>query len=252
MGTCLVHDPNRCRDPPPENLTSTMCDVGFSQLGLVCELVNVHSLPPSESDNGFKAITTHRSDTPRSDQATTYSDTDEVSSAIHTPRIPEQWGSEVTYQGELLGQMKHGTGVMRMKRCLYNGDFRYNVMHGNGALDCDDGRHFQGQFQDGMFHGFGIMTLRDGDAYCGQYVQGKKHGTGTLMWRDGRRYHGQWIVGKRHGIGAYTNARGTTRRGLWQMDLPLHWEKPNSGQDPESEARAANMPHDNESLMGLL
>lgn len=135
---------------------------------------------------------------------------------------------EVSYEGTFLGNLKHGTGRLRMSGCTYDGDFFNDQKHGNGVLTWDDGRQYRGQFESGKFHGAAVMTWPDGRKYCGQYSEDRKHGDGTFSWQDGRRYQGQWVMGKRHGIGVYTNAKGLTRTGMWQMDRPLHWDNPSS------------------------
>lgn len=135
---------------------------------------------------------------------------------------------ELSYEGDLVDDMKHGLGKLRMQGSTYEGDFKKDVKSGQGILTWDDGRQYRGQFEENKFHGSAIMTWPDGRKYSGQYLEDRKHGEGTFSWQDGRRYQGQWVVGKRHGVGIYTNAKGLTRTGLWQMDRPLHWEAPNA------------------------
>lgn len=171
--------------------------------------------------------------TPHSDQATFCSQDSDQESDSPQAQAALQWGKEVTYTGEFLGSMKHGSGYLETDQCVYDGEFRCDLMNGNGTLRNVDGLCYSGQFQSSAFHGFGTTTVRQGDAFCGQFVESKRQGTGTFMWRDGRCYHGQWISGLRHGVGTYTNARGSTRRGLWHMGLPMYWEPP----DPEMEPR---------------
>lgn len=146
-----------------------------------------------------------------------------------SPRPPDErkqdaGPAEISYEGERVDGMKHGTGRLRMSGSTYEGEFRTDHKHGQGVLTWDDGRQYRGQFEEGKFHGSAVMTWPDGRKYCGQYIEDRKHGEGTFSWQDGRRYQGQWVVGKRHGIGVYTNAKGVTRTGMWQMDRPLHWE----------------------------
>lgn len=134
--------------------------------------------------------------------------------------------TEISYEGEYLGAMKHGVGRLRMNGNTFEGEFRNDLKHGEGALTWDDGRQYRGRFEDGMFHGHATMSWPDGRKYCGQYSEDRKHGEGTFSWQDGRRYQGQWVAGKRHGVGVYTNAKGLTRTGTWQVDRPVQWAAP--------------------------
>jgi len=139
------------------------------------------------------------------------------SSPRDSPRPPDErkaegaGPSEISYEGERLDDLKHGTGRLRMAGSTYEGEFRKDQKNGQGVLTWDDGRQYRGQFEDNKFHGSAVMTWPDGRKYCGQYIEDRKHGEGTFSWQDGRRYQGQWVVGKRHGIGVYTNAKGLTR-----------------------------------------
>lgn len=148
---------------------------------------------------------------------------------------------EISYEGDLLDDMKHGHGRQRMQGSTFEGDFKNDVKSGQGVLTWDDGRQYRGQFEDNKFHGSAVMTWPDGRKYSGQYIEDRKHGEGTFSWQDGRRYQGQWVVGKRHGVGIYTNAKGITRTGLWQMDRPLHWEAPNAASNFQND-RSMNPP----------
>lgn len=142
------------------------------------------------------------------------------------------------YEGTYLGTMKHGTGKLHMTSCIYEGEFLNDFKHGNGILSWDDGRLYQGQFEYAKFHGAAVMTWPDGRKYVGQYAEDRKHGDGIFSWQDGRKYDGQWVGGKRDGIGTYTNAKGLTRRGIWQMDRPLQWDAPYTS-PPVSDAAPA-------------
>jgi len=145
-----------------------------------------------------------------------------------SPRVDEELpkDTEISYEGEYLGAMKHGLGKLRMNGNTYEGGFRHDLKHGEGVLTWDDGRQYRGSFEDGMFHGHATMSWPDGRMYCGQYIEDRKHGEGTFSWQDGRRYQGQWVAGKRHGVGVYTNAKGLTRTGTWQVDRPVQWAAP--------------------------
>mmetsp|Transcript_63185 Transcript_63185/g.142765 ORF Transcript_63185/g.142765 Transcript_63185/m.142765 type:complete len:288 (-) Transcript_63185:107-970(-) len=167
-----------------------------------------------------------------------------------TPRTPrsssrtegDPSSSEVCYEGGYLGNMKHGSGWLRMEGCTYAGGFRHNSKHGRGTMSWDDGREYCGQFDHGRFQGSAVMTWPDGRRYCGQYVDDRKDGFGTFSWQDGRCYQGQWVSGKRHGVGTYTNAKGLTRKGAWEMDCPVAWDAPPPGSLEEARERLKARP----------
>ncbi|CAE7543349.1 AP3D1, partial [Symbiodinium microadriaticum] len=54
--------------------------------------------------------------------------------------------------------------------------------------------------------------------------EGEMHYEGTYLGT--MKPAPQQVAGKRHGIGTYTNAKGFTRRGTWQLDRPIKWEEP--------------------------
>jgi hypothetical protein len=151
--------------------------------------------------------------------------------------------TEISYEGEKMDGMKHGAGRLRSKGMTYVGDFQEDQKHGVGTITWDDGRKYEGHFEDDSFHGSATMAWPDGRKYIGQYVMGKKNGSGCFSWPDGRKYTGQWIAGKRHGIGVYTNAKGFTRKSLWQMDRPVRWDT----SDPKGSTNLLGTPHTAES-----
>lgn len=164
----------------------------------------------------------------------------EFSTPRETPRTdPEEGGGgkleEVSYEGPLVGGLKHGHGTLRSAGSTYNGQFEHDRKHGQGTLLWNDGRCYSGQFEQGKFHGVAVMTWPDGRTFDGQYARDRKHGEGIFSWSDGRRYQGQWVCGKRQGVGVYTNAKSITRRGWWQNDRPLHW-------DPVDDTQASTAP----------
>lgn len=96
------------------------------------------------------------------------------------------------YEGQWIhgenGPLRHGSGVLFMDNCFYDGQFQYDDFHGQGVLTWDDGRKYSGQFQKGYFSGQATMVWDDGRVYSGQYCNHNKHGNGVFTWPDGRRY----------------------------------------------------------------
>lgn len=153
----------------------------------------------------------------------------DIGGEFKTPRLSARGvgmigATELSYDGEYLGTMKHGYGTLQMAGSKYEGQFFKDQKHGSGVFTWDDGRQYRGGFEDNQFQGFAVMTWPDGRKYKGSYVEDQKHGEGTFSWPDGRRYQGQWVSGKRQGVGMYRNAKGLTRRGTWEADRPIQFE----------------------------
>jgi len=225
-------------------------DAGVGGAAVVPPLYGMKALQ-QQNDKNFNGGASSPQASPRFEEVSHTTPRGSVPSELPTPgasprdspRPPdEKTGGgpvELSYEGERLDNMKHGTGRLRMQGCTYEGEFGQDLKHGQGVLTWDDGRQYRGQFKENQFHGSAVMTWPDGRKYCGQYVEDRKHGEGTFSWQDGRRYQGQWVVGKRHGVGVYTNAKGLTRTGMWQMDRPLHWE---AVKPPAEQVRPAELP----------
>lgn len=144
-----------------------------------------------------------------------------------------QWEDGSFFFGTFVDGKKHGRGswVDAAGNFMHEGEWRDDVMHGEGVQTWADGEVHEGQFRKGRFSGRGKTAWttrvaapsapaaeRGIASYEGQYSGGEKHGEGRFTWPDGRTYEGQWHRGKRHGNGTYTNSLGETVVGNWKAD----------------------------------
>ena len=86
----------------------------------------------------------------------------------------------------------------------YVGEWKENMMHGQGTYTMPDGTKYVGEWKDGKFHGQGTYTFPDGQKYVGEFKDGKEHGQGTHTFPDGQKYVGEYKDCKFHGQGTYT------------------------------------------------
>ena len=135
--------------------------------------------------------------------------------------------------------MKHGAGVLRNSRGVYDGAWAHGLQdgdgswtaspavvaaceahhvvgyaggwrggrhHGRGRATHKDGTYFAGGFDDGVQHGAGCTkTYANGDVYVGDVVRGGFEGEGTYRFAaTATAYTGAWLHSCRHGEGSYT------------------------------------------------
>jgi hypothetical protein len=127
------------------------------------------------------------------------------------------------YQGNFLGDLKHGAGTYR-----YHDDKR--VFEGrhvmgervDGKMAYGDGSLYKGQWYNSKRHGRGAYRFCDGSKYKGEFAEDKIHGVGQLIWPDGSKFSGEWSLGKRHGTGKEYRANGELRyEGIWKENVPV-------------------------------
>ena len=61
----------------------------------------------------------------------------------------------------------------------YEGEWKNDVIHGQGTYTFANGEKYVGNFKDGKRHGQGTYTFASGEKYVGNYKDGLKHGQGT-------------------------------------------------------------------------
>ena len=81
-----------------------------------------------------------------------------------------------TYEGEWLGDMKHGKGVFSYTDgSSYQGLFFKNEKE-SGVLEMANGNEYAGGFKDDLFDGYSLLKYSNGDQYCGDFLNGKRNG----------------------------------------------------------------------------
>lgn len=106
---------------------------------------------------------------------------DLVLAVINFEETNQEQGGRKEYVGALLGDNRHGYGVM--------------YWH--------DGTVYKGDWLQDKPTGYGCETYSDGSTYKGEYLYDSRHGDGVFISPDqDSRYLGQWKKGERHGTGA--------------------------------------------------
>lgn len=101
------------------------------------------------------------------------------------------------YNGEWLGQERHGYGVQIWKDgSKYEGEWAQDKANGKGTLHHADGDVYEGEWKNDKAHGSGKYMHANGAQYNGDWVNDKQHGFGTETWPDGARYEGEYKNGK--------------------------------------------------------
>jgi len=98
---------------------------------------------------------------------------------------------------------------------------------------------YEGEWKNNMMDGQGKQVFKDGRSYVGEFKKDKKHGHGTYTWSDGKSYTGGWFNGEQHGEGLYTDIKkGKTKKGIWENGSRIRWitesKKEKKHQQPKS------------------
>ena len=92
-----------------------------------------------------------------------------------------------TYEGNWEEGRKQGKGKItwtyggRTSR-VYEGDFDYDCMHGQGkyTFNDDNGSYYEGEFKFNFFYGYGHLFNKEGD-YVGDFKMNKREGKGIMI-----------------------------------------------------------------------
>lgn len=87
----------------------------------------------------------------------------------------------------------------------YQGEFKGDRFHGQGALAFTKGGYYQGQFEQGLMTGKGVHVDTDESRYEGQFKSGEYQGQGKIVYANGSTYEGSFNKGTYHGKGKYTD-----------------------------------------------
>ena len=106
----------------------------------------------------------------------------------------------------------------------YIGEWKKDIMHGQGMYIFANGDKYQGAWKDGKKHGPGIfLYLADnefkGDIYVGEYKFDLYNGQGTYIWKDGSKYTGNWLDNNQDGQGIYIYPDGSKEVGEFKNGL---------------------------------
>ena len=58
---------------------------------------------------------------------------------------------------------------MQVRGELYEGNMRYNLLHGYGKMTYEDGGKYQGDYMNGSKSGYGVYKNKYGDVYSKKF-----------------------------------------------------------------------------------
>ena len=146
------------------------------------------------------------------------------------------------YEGEVIGDLKDGKGVMKYKGgneyngewkkdkkegkgvfiyksgSKYEGSFKNNVKDGNGVFYYKNGDKYQGEFKNGEKAGKGVKFFANGNKYDGEWEEDEFNGKGVFYYKNGDKYVGEFAGGVKEGKGTYYYANGKKKEGKWEND----------------------------------
>jgi hypothetical protein len=112
------------------------------------------------------------------------------------------WSNGKVYIGDFKNGLRDVSGINEFNGYKYNGEWKEDLLHGQGKFIWKDGDVYEGEWKDGKIHGQGKKTYNNKDVYEGAWKDGKRHGLGEFIYRNGKtHYEGQWKNGMKHGQG---------------------------------------------------
>ncbi|OII71761.1 uncharacterized protein cubi_00568 [Cryptosporidium ubiquitum] len=112
---------------------------------------------------------------------------------------------KITYEGEWLGDNKHGYGIQKWPDgAVFEGNFVNGTANGYGIFIHTDGDKYEGEWQNDRAHGHGTYTHSDGSKYVGEWKNDKKHGKAIESWVDGSHFEGSYAYGLKQGFGKFS------------------------------------------------
>ncbi|CAK77261.1 unnamed protein product (macronuclear) [Paramecium tetraurelia] len=124
----------------------------------------------------------------------------------------------IRYEGEWQYNLQHGEGIETYAdKSVYKGTFKNGLKDGHGQFVFNDGSFYEGQFQEDKFDGLGKFVWDSGQkVYYGEWFKGKKQGFGQLEVKGTYTFEGQFKNGLKNGIGKIIWSDGRKYNGEWQ------------------------------------
>ena len=95
---------------------------------------------------------------------------------------------EFNYKGE-----KHGYGILILSdSSVYEGNFIYDKINGNGKITYLNGSYYEGNFVNCNKEGKGNFYFNDGTFYTGNFINNNIEGYGIIKFNNGKSYRGQF------------------------------------------------------------
>ena len=134
---------------------------------------------------------------------------------------PDNDQSSDMYDGEMLGNRKHGQGTYKWKDGdRYTGEWFEDRMHGRGVFVYANGDKYEGEFSSGLKQGKGVFYWSlSAHKYVGEWYDDQMNGFGLFWHASGDTYEGEFRNGLKHGKGTYRSASSGYRYvGEWRKD----------------------------------
>lgn len=112
------------------------------------------------------------------------------------------------------GQILFETGT-------YVGETDFGYLVGEGTFNFASGTVYTGQWRNNMMNGQGILKVPSEGTYTGDFLDSEKSGHGKFVWDDGAVYDGEWKYDQMNGQGTYTSPDGVRYIGTFKDNLFL-------------------------------
>ena len=105
------------------------------------------------------------------------------------------------YEGEYIEvnskKMRNGKGIFTSSGAFdkYNGNWKNDMMNGEGEYIFSSGAIYKGTFKDNLFDGEGEYIFADGSKYNGEWKANKMHGNGEYIDIDNVSWKGNFFNG---------------------------------------------------------
>ena len=132
------------------------------------------------------------------------------------------------YEGHFLEGMRDGEGTLWLRAdassCawnrVYKGAWRSDKRHGRGTNYYCNGDIYDGYFENGVRSTLGKWFLANGDRIEGQFHNDLVHGYATLYCKNGDQFDGEWYQGMREGEGQWLfSAKQQILFGQWHKNI---------------------------------
>lgn len=120
------------------------------------------------------------------------------------------WADGRQYQGEWRKDVMHGNGTLTVPGLggfSYTGPFAKGFRHGKARCVFNNGRVYEGDWKEDHMDGTGKLSGADSTddfkEYVGPFSRSERHGSnGKCYFHNMDEYEGEWNYGKRHGRGS--------------------------------------------------
>ena len=121
------------------------------------------------------------------------------------------------YSGDFKNNLMHGQGILKYEdSSLYSGTFFKDFPNRQGKKSFVNGDYYEGNFKDGNPSGKGILKSGDGSEYIGEFRDGLANGKGRKRFPDRTVYSGEFKDGDANGRGTFTDKLKNKFTGLWR------------------------------------